>query len=307
MSWRSRANLEWLSGLPGIEREHPLAKNTTFNIGGPADWFLEVFGPDHQVRVLAECAARGVPCFLLGAGTNLLVADSGIEGLVMRCTSRTTRFEGDRVYADAGLKMMRLARLAADHDLVGLEFAIGVPGTVGGAVYQNAGCWGREVSQVLISAEVFQAGSGPESWPASGLGLGYRTSSLREGDLRGSLVTGAWFQLAPGDGKAARIEMKRLTDERRVTQPIDGKNCGSVFKNPPGDSAGRLVEEAGMKGVWDGGAQVSDLHANFILNQGGASAADVDRLIRRIQAAVRDRIGVELEPEVERVGRWGAG
>ena len=305
VSWRSRANQLWLDGLAGVERDHALARNTTFNIGGPAEWFLEVFGPERQAALLAECAERGVPYFLLGAGTNLLIADAGIEGLVIRCTSRAGRVEGDLLHAEAGLKMMRLARLAADHDLVGLEFAIGVPGTVGGAVYQNAGCWGRELSEVLISADGYQPGSGRETWPAGRLELGYRSSAFRDGDLRGALVTGAWFQLAAGDGRAAKAEMKRLTAERRLSQPIDSRNCGSVFKNPPGDSAGRLIEEAGMKGAWEGAAQVSDLHANFILNQGGASAADVAALIAKVQAAVRERSGIELEAEVEAVGRWG--
>ena len=307
MSWRSRANLNWLAGLEGVQPDHPLAKNTTFNIGGPAEWFVEVFGAEQQERLLLECHRRQVPYFLLGAGTNLLIADAGIEGLVIRCTSRESRFDGNRVHAAAGLKMMRLARLAADRDLVGLEFAIGVPGTIGGAVYQNAGCWGRELSEVLISAEGYRPGTGRETWPLARLGLGYRTSLLREGDLHGSLITGAWFQLAEGDGAAAKVEMKRLTAERRISQPIDSRNCGSVFKNPPGDSAGRLVEAAGMKGAWEGRAQVSDLHANFILNQGGASAADVARLIGRVQAAVRERFAIELEPEVELVGSWEGG
>lgn len=304
MSWRSRDNLGWLDSLPGVERRHPLAKNTTFNIGGPADWFLEVLGAEEQVALLTECSRRGVPYFLLGAGTNLLIADAGIEGLVIRCTSRGSSVEGNRIRADAGLKMMRLARLAADHDLAGLEFAIGVPGTVGGAVYQNAGCWGHELSEVLVSAEVFQPGAGIRSLPAGRLALGYRTSGFRDGDLHGALVTSAWFELKAGDGRAARAEMKRLTGERRLSQPIDTLNCGSVFKNPPGDSAGRLIELAGMKGARQGGAQVSELHANFIVNHGGATAADVAGLIAAVQAAVRERCGLELETEVELVGRW---
>ena len=304
MSWRGRANLAWLEGLRGVERDRPLARSTTFNIGGPADFFVEAFGARQQEEIVSGCAERGIPYLILGAGTNLLVADAGVEGLVIRCSSRDFKVEKDRLYGAAGLKMMRLARIAADHDLGGFEWAIGIPGTVGGAVYQDAGCWGVELRERLLSAEGFRPGEGHLSWAPERLALGYRTSAFRDGDLHGALVTGAWFQLGPGDGERSRAEMKRFTEERRRTQPIDTKNCGSVFRNPPGDSAGRLVEAAGMKGAWEGRAQVSELHANFILNQGGASAADVARLIERVQQAVAERFGVELETEVEKVGRW---
>ena len=304
MSWRGKANLAWLDGLLGVEKNAAMARRTTFNIGGPADWFVQAFGARQQELLVRECVEREVPYLILGAGTNLLVADRGVEGLVIRCISRDNRVEGDRVYAAAGLKMMRLARIAADAGLVGFEFAIGVPGTIGGAVYQNAGCWGVELSSKLIEAEGFLTGAGHETWKPDRLQLGYRTSALRDGDLRGALVTGAWFQLQPGDGEAAKAEMKRLTDERRQSQPIDTKNCGSVFKNPPGDSAGRLIEAAGLKGAREGGAQVSDLHANFIVNEGGATAADVDRLIERIVDGVEAGFGIRLETEVQKVGRW---
>lgn len=304
MSWRTKANLAWLDALPGAVRDHPLAKHTSLNIGGPADWFVEG-GRTEQLQALVEGAAeRGIPYLLLGAGTNLLVADAGVEGLVVRCVNREHSIEGARVRAGAGLKMMRLARLAADAGLVGFEFAIGVPGTVGGAVYQDAGCWGRELREVLVEAEGFIPGEGPVTWPAAALGLGYRTSALREGPLRGALVTAATIELRPGDGEAAKREMARLTAERSRTQPIKTKNCGSVFKNPPGDSAGRLVEAAALKGAGEGGARFSDLHANFIVNHGGATAAGVRALIERAIAAVREQFGVELEPEVEMVGRF---
>ncbi len=301
MSWRTPADLAWLGGLRGVERDHPLARHTSFNIGGPAEFFIASGRPEALVE---ECHRRGVPYLLLGAGTNLLVADSGVEGLVVRCVNRDWRAEGRRVFAQAGLKMMRLARICADHDLTGFEWAIGVPGTVGGAVYQNAGCWGGELAGVLDRVEGLCPGAGPRVWTPAELGLGYRTSALRGGRLAGALVTGAWIELAPGDGGAARRQMARWTVERTRTQPIRTRNCGSVFRNPPGDSAGRLVEAAGLMGTREGAAEVSSLHANFIVNHGGATAADVDRLIRRLQAAVWERSGVALEPEVERVGRW---
>jgi UDP-N-acetylmuramate dehydrogenase len=287
-----------------VDAQHGLARHTSFNIGGPADWFLEAGDVEHLERAVGGAAERGIPYLLLGAGTNLLVADAGVEGLVVRCVNREHEIEGARVRAGAGLKMMRLARLVADAGLVGFEFAIGVPGTVGGAVYQDAGCWGRELREVLVAAEGYVPGEGRASWAAAALGLGYRTSALREGPLRGALVTAATIELRPGDGAGARREMARLTAERNRIQPIKTKNCGSVFKNPPGDSAGRLVEAAGLKGAWAGGAQFSELHANFIVNHGAATAVDVRTLIERAIAAVRERLGVELEPEVELVGRF---
>jgi UDP-N-acetylmuramate dehydrogenase len=200
--------------------------------------------------------------------------------------------------------MMRLARIAADHDLAGFEWAIGVPGAVGGAVYQDAGCWGHELREVLVEVEGLTPAGERVVWSPEELELGYRRSALREGKLRGHIVTAMTIELAPGDGAASRRQMGELTRERNRTQPIQTKNCGSVFVNPPGDSAGRLVEAAGLKGAEQGAAQISPLHANFIVNRGGATAADVWALIQRAQGAVRDRFGVELQPEVERVGRW---
>jgi UDP-N-acetylmuramate dehydrogenase len=302
MGWRTRANLDWLAALPGLRRDHALARNTSFNIGGPAEFFVETATP---AALVEDCHRRGLPYLLLGAGTNLLVADAGVEGLVIRCVNRGWRVEGPLVRAEAGLKMMRLARICADQDLVGFEWAIGVPGTVGGAVYQNAGCWGSELVEVLVQAEGVVPGAGPEVWPRDRLRLGYRTSALRDGDLTEAIVTAAVIELRAGDGQAAHRQMARWTRERNRTQPIKTKNCGSVFKNPPGDSAGRLVEAAGLKGAREGGAQVSEQHANFIVNHGGATAADVDRLVRRVQVAVSERFDVALETEVERVGRWG--
>jgi UDP-N-acetylmuramate dehydrogenase len=303
MSWRTQANLAWLAGLPGVEPDRPLARLTSFNIGGPADFLAASERPEELVE---ECHRRGVPYLLLGAGTNLLVADEGVEGLVIRCVNRAWKVEGRRIYAEAGLKMLRLARICADHDLVGMEWAIGVPGTVGGAVYQNAGCWDGELADVLAAADGFCPGIGRRRWSPADLGLGYRTSALREGALRRALVTGALIELRPGDGAEGRRRMARWTEERTRTQPIRTKNCGSVFRNPAGDSAGRLIEAAGLKGAREGAAEISTQHANFIVNHGGATAADVDRLVRRAQAEVRQRFGVRLEPEVELVGRWSA-
>jgi UDP-N-acetylmuramate dehydrogenase len=304
MSWRKGSNLTWLRGLAGVRQGEPLATRTSFGIGGPAEYFAEMSNPQSIQVVLDGCRLRGIPYLLLGAGTNLLIADGGIEGLVVRVVNRDHGVEGTRIHAGAGLKMMRLARIAADANLRGFEFAIGVPGSVGGAVYQNAGCWGKELSQVLVEVRGFQPGADERTWSLNDLQLGYRTSALRDGPLHGSLVIDATIQLERGDGEEAKRMMTKLTNERNETQPIKTKNCGSVFKNPHGDSAGRLIQAAGLKGARQGAAVISELHGNFIINQGGATAADVAGLIEHARAEVLRRFGVELEPEVELVGKW---
>src|SRR5205823_11503341 len=247
MSWRTRSSLDWLRGLPGMTEREPLATRTSFGIGGPADFFVEIGRPEAIEKTLATCVEREIPHLLLGAGTNLLIADAGIEGLVIRVVNRDHSIDGTRVRAGAGLKMMRLARIVADADLRGFEFAIGVPGTVGGAVYQNAGCWGKEIKEVLVEVCGFVPGKGRQLWKPADLELGYRTSALREGRLKGGLVIEATVQLQRGDGEEARQMMARLTRERSETQPIKTKNCGSVCKNPTGDTACRHVLEAVLK------------------------------------------------------------
>jgi UDP-N-acetylmuramate dehydrogenase len=304
MTWRTRSSLAWLRGLPGIKENEPLSSRTSFGIGGPAEFFLELARPEAIEKAIEGCTERDIPYLLLGAGTNLLIADRGVDGLVVRVVNRDHDIEGTRVRAGAGLKMMRLARIVADANLRGFEFAIGVPGTVGGAVYQDAGCWGKELREVLVEARGFVPGRGVQTWGPRDLQLGYRSSALRDGPLHGALVISATVQLERGDGEEARQLMARLTRERNETQPIKTKNCGSVFKNPPGDSAGRLVQAAGLKGAREGAAVISPLHGNFIVNEGGATAADVRRLIERVITEVKRRFGAQLEPEVEMVGRW---
>ncbi len=304
MSWRKGSNLAWLRELPGVRKAEPLATRTSFGIGGPAEYFAEMANPQTIEVALEGCRLRGIPHLLLGAGTNLLIADPGVEGLVIRVVNRDYEVDGTRICAGAGLKMMRLARIAADAGLRGFEFAIGVPGTVGGAVYQNAGCWGHELREVLVAARGFQPGADRRSWSVEDLQFGYRTSALRDGPLRGSLVIDATIQLERGDGEEAKRLMAKLTSERNQTQPIRTKNCGSVFMNPPGDSAGRLIQAAGLKGAREGAAVISQLHGNFIVNEGGATAVEVAALIERARATVMHRFGIELEREVELVGKW---
>src|SRR6202521_1545185 len=210
-SWRSASNLAWLRALPGVRASEPLGSRTSFGIGGPADFFVETGRPDAIESALDGCVRRAIPYLLLGAGTNLLIADAGVEGLVVRVVNRDHHIEGRTVRAGAGLKMMRLARIVADAGLRGFEFAIGVPGTVGGAVYQNAGCWGHELREVLVEARGFQPGADRRTWSVEDLQFGYRSSALRDGPLRGSLVIDATIQLERGDGEEAKRLMAKLT------------------------------------------------------------------------------------------------
>src|SRR5258705_4980594 len=229
MSWRTASKLSWLRSLPAVSEDEPLASRTSFGIGGPADFFVEMSKPGAIEETIDGAVERGIPYLLLGAGTNLLIADAGVEGLVLRVVNRDHHIDGRIVRAGAGLKMMRLARLVADAGLRGFEFAIGVPGTVGGAVYQNAGCWGKEIGEVVVEVEGFVPGAGKQTWNPAALQLGYRTSALREGDLKGALLVSATVHLKRGDGEEARQLMAKLTRERNETQPIKTKNCGSVF------------------------------------------------------------------------------
>src|SRR5579864_7921935 len=203
MSWRTKAKVAWLRELPGVSEEEPLASRTSFGIGGPAEFFLELGRVEAIEKAIDGCRERDIPYLLLGAGTNLLIADRGVEGVVIRVVNREHEVEGTRVKAGAGLKMMRLARIVADAGLRGFEFAIGVPGTVGGEVYQNAGCWGKEIRDVLLQAEIYQHGAGGKSMSPADLKLGYRTSGLRGGSLQGALVVSATIRLERGDGEEA--------------------------------------------------------------------------------------------------------
>src|SRR6195256_5585459 len=220
MSWRTASKLNWLRALPAVSEDEPLASRTSFGIGGPADFLVEMSKPAAIEEVINGAVERGIPYMLLGAGTNLLIADAGVEGLVIRVVNREHHIDGRQVRAGAGLKMMRLARIVADAGLRGFEFAIGVPGTVGGAVYQNAGCWGKELREVLVEATGFQPGADSRTWSVDDLQFGYRTSALRDGALKGGLVVEATIQLERGDGEAAKALMAKLTRERGETQPI---------------------------------------------------------------------------------------
>jgi UDP-N-acetylmuramate dehydrogenase len=286
-----------------VRRDGPIAPLTSYKLGGPAAVLLEAAGED-DLRALAEAVRKtGVPVLVVGRGSNMLVSDRGFPGIAVRLGAgfRWSRADGSRVDAGAGTPLPALATLAMHESLTGLEFAVAIPASVGGAVRMNAGAHGHEVSEVLSSARVFLLAEGSFQTVDRGeAGFAYRTSAFPPG----SIVTEASFDLRPGDPAAIAGAMNEAKEWRRTTQPLNLPNGGSVFKNPPGDFAARLVEASCGKQMRAGSARISEVHANFIVAEDGARADDVYTLLRRIQRTVREDTGVELEPELKLIGAF---
>ena len=280
-------------------RDCPLAQRTSIRVGGPADLLVRPADALDAVALLAACEALRVPVTALGGGSNLLVADRGVRGAVVRPVLGEERVEGERLVLAAGTPTSRLGQLAHELGLVGCEFTAGIPGTLGGAVAMNAGTRIGEMKDLVEEVEVATA-RGLERIAARELGFAYRTCHLPAG----ALVTRVAVRLRPGDVAASKGAMEADRERRRSTQPLSQPNFGSTFRNPPGDHAGRLIEAAGLKGHRVGNAMWSPVHANFVVNLGGASARDCLALIRLARARVRERFGVALELEVRLLGEF---
>lgn len=279
----------------------PMSRHTTFRIGGPAQAYVTPGSEEELAAVVRLCEKQDIPWRILGNGSNLLVSDQGIKGVViaMEGVWSYARAEGNMICAGAGELLSRAARLALEHSLSGMEFASGIPGSVGGALVMNAGAYGSEIKDILKSARVMTAEGEVLELPARELELGYRASCIPE---RGYTVLEASFELKPGDQAAIGDRMKELAARRREKQPLEYPSAGSTFKRPEGCYAGRLIEEAGLRGFGIGGARVSEKHCGFVVNGGDATASDVMALCGHIKEAVREKSGVELEMEVK---RWG--
>lgn len=279
----------------------PLAPLTSFRIGGPAALFVEAQDDDALEAVGRAIDETGVPVAVIGKGSNILVSDDGFAGIVVRLGRgyRWAGRAGDLLTAGGAMPLPALAGIAMRHRLAGLEFGVAIPASLGGAVKMNAGAHGRSMSEVLERVEVYSLSRGARlSVPAEDAGFAYRRSSLPPDGI----VVGAAARLEIGDEDAIRAGMEEARDWRRRTQPLAEPNCGSVFKNPEGDHAARLIEAAGAKGLRLGGARVSEKHANFIVADAGASSSDVWKLIEEVRALVRSHAGVGLETEVELMG-----
>jgi len=286
--------------FPSAKFDEPLKRYTAWKIGGPADALLEPKSVDELVATVREAREHDVPVTILGGGTNVLVRDGGIRGLTVRLAKALTNVavEGTSVVADAGVLYPVLANTTAAKGLAGLEFATGIPGTVGGAVYMNAGAYGSETREVLDWADVFRGGE-VVRMENRDLDLSYRRSILHENP--GWLVLRAGYTLVPGDPEELKARIKGFRMQRMTGSP-NRPSCGSTFKRPPGDFPGRVIEAAGLKGTRVGGIEVSSVHANYLVNLGGGTAEEALELIELVRERVRERLGVELEPEVRVIG-----
>jgi UDP-N-acetylmuramate dehydrogenase len=292
-------------GLRGVQAERAsLARYTSWRAGGPADLLYVPADRDDLASFVRQMRGRGMPV-VIGLGSNLLVRDGGVRGavVVLHNPGGALAVADGLIYADAGVAAPKLARFAAMHGCAEAEFLAGIPGTVGGALAMNAGCYGGETWRHVARVEVL-LGSGtfvvrtPQDYR-----IGYRTVQRTDGAAPDGIFTGAWFRFPLGDTASARAEIKALLQKRIATQPLGEPNAGSVFRNPQGDHAARLIESCGLKGHARGGAEISTKHANFIVNRGrSARAADIEGLIFDVQRIVQDRTGVLLEPEVRIIG-----
>ena len=291
-------------------RDEPLARFTTMRVGGPADLFATVHNA-HELRALVRFArTRALPHFVLGRGSDLVIADAGIRGLVIQVRAEGSRVVGASYTAEAGVQMARAATETQRAGLTGLEFGLAIPGTVGGAVWANAGAHDAEVAAVVGSVRVLDADGTERIVPAHELGFSYRDSRFKAQHLANAagaprdVVIDATFALAEADPETIKTRLDDIRHWRQAHQPLGLPSAGSVFRNPPGDSAGRLIEAAGLKGTRIGGAVVSEKHANFIVNDQKGSATDVRRLGERVRDEIRARDGVDLLFEIEFVGDW---
>lgn len=286
----------------------PLARHITFGVGGPADFFLTARSEEQLRLAYATARRHGVPVFIFGAGSNILVGDGGIRGLTIE--NRTREVEGPypngagfRIRASSGVSFAALARRLSAAGFSGIEWACGIPGSLGGAVVSNAGAYGSSLADVLKTVRLSDRDGNIIEVPAQELALSYRKSALASGDLSDYIVLSVDLLLSKGDAAALRARLREMDKQRKATQP-PGRNCGSVFKNPPDHPAWWYVDQAGLRGYRIGGAQFSELHANFILNLGNASARDIRSLIELAQARVKERFGIALETEVVMVGEF---
>lgn len=277
--------------------QESMASHTTFRIGGLADCFVQLENTEQLIKVRKYLSQVGVPFFVLGNGSNLLVSDEGFRGVILQIGSKMNRVtvEGSVIVAQAGASMAQIARTAMEHELTGMEFASGIPGTIGGGVVMNAGAYGGELSQIVTQVNVVNNEGEIMELDNETMEFGYRTSTIRNNPFT---VTEVILRLEKGDRRQIRERMEELAAKRREKQPLEYPSAGSTFKRPAGHYAGQLIMEAGLRGFQCGGAKVSDKHCGFVINTGNATAEDVRKLIREVQARVKDQFNVDLETEV---------
>lgn len=280
------------------ERDVPMSKYTTFRIGGNASVMLTPLNDEQLVSIIKECKKENIKPFILGNGSNMLISDDGLKTVVINMCRPEPSIElvnGDTIICDSGMTMSKVCNFALDNGLTGLEFAFGIPGSAGGAAYMNAGAYGGEMRDVLIECRHIDSDGNLGSLKGEELGLSYRTSAYEH---NGYIITTLVMKLKKGDKAEIKAKMQELLQRRKDKQPLEYPSAGSTFKRPVGYFAGGLIEECGLKGCSVGGAQVSEKHAGFIINKGGATAQDVLDLIKYVQDRVYEERGIHLEPEV---------
>ena len=294
--------LQNVMGGSGIFMEEPMKKHTTFRVGGPADVLVQ---PDETAlaAILALCRQYYVPYSFIGNGSNLLVGDKGIRGVVIEMTDPMGNIEvdGTKITAQAGAMLSKIANTAASNGLGGMEFAAGIPGSVGGAVVMNAGAYGGEMKDIIERVYVLDENGAQLELDRDALDLGYRHSCIPE---KKYIVTKVVLELVPRNEAEIRSEMKELNEKRAEKQPLQYPSAGSTFKRPEGYFAGKLIMDAGLRGYQVGGAQVSEKHCGFVINKGDATAADICQLMRDVSDKVQAQFGVVLEPEVKMIGEF---
>ena len=281
--------------------DEPMSRHTTFRVGGPADFFVTPKAKEEVRDVIRICKEAGMPYYIIGNGSNLLVSDAGYRGVIVQIYKEMNevKIEGDLVKAQAGALLSGIAAKALGAKLSGFEFASGIPGTIGGACVMNAGAYGGEMKDVLESVTVLTGEGKIIELGRNELELGYRTSVIAK---KGYIVLGAVLKLERGDGEKIKTYMDELKEKRVTKQPLEYPSAGSTFKRPEGYFAGKLIEDAGLRGFQVGGAQVSEKHCGFVINRDHATAADIMELMRQVQIRVKENSGVDLEPEVKRLG-----
>ena len=286
-----------------IYTDEPMKNHTTFRIGGPADYFVTPKDEKEIAAVIEICKKREIPYYIVGNGSNLLVGAKGYRGVVIQIfkTMNHIRVSENEIYAAAGSSLAQIASAALAAELTGFEFAAGIPGTIGGAVVMNAGAYGGEMKDVLASVQVLTEEGELKTLSLEELKLGYRTSIIPK---KNYIVIGARILLKPGKKEEIKARMDELREMRVSKQPLEYPSAGSTFKRPEGYFAGKLIQDAGLKGFSVGGAMVSEKHSGFVINTGNATASDVKKLISEVAACVKEQTGVTLEPEVKQMGEF---
>lgn len=292
-----------IAGEENVLQDEPMSGHTTFRIGGPADFFVTPSKAEEISRIIELCRAADIPYYVVGNGSNLLVGDRGFRGVIIQIFKNMNRIfvEGDEIRAQAGALLSKVAAAACEAELEGVEFASGIPGTLGGAVRMNAGAYGGEMKQVLKTAIVLTPEGEILTIPEEEMGLGYRTSIVSKMDY---VVLEAVLSLKRGRREEIRARMDELREKRVEKQPLEYGSAGSTFKRPEGYFAGKLIQDAGLRGFRVGNAQVSEKHCGFVVNLGGATAADVSELMDEVARRVEETSGVQLKPEVKKIGEF---